>query len=253
MLTTKSVDFIDNLRLYLLTSGKNENDVKEVTEELRDHLIESEKRGMSIDKIIEGTPEAYMDSIKIEMKTDYNSLVKNIPIYFFGVIAYFIMGPAIRSEFELNIVQIIGLPIISVIGLLIYVVLLQKAGKNQYSTNKLFFLGMIASSSVTALFILLLLGSKFLIEPFYKASPIVNLVIIVFCVAVFIMIAILGKTLSAIWIPALLFIPDYFYRFSNLNDEKILIISLASFVLIFIFLMLNLYISDRLSKAKVIR
>ena len=253
MLTTKSMNFIDNLRMYLLTSGKNENEVKEVTEELRDHLIESEKRGKSIDEIIEGTPEAYMDSIKLEMKTDYISLVKNIPIYFLGTIAYFIMGPSIRGEFELNIVQLIGFPIISVISLLIYVVFFQKAGKNQYSSKKLFFIGMIASSSVTALFILLLLGSNFLIEPFYKASPIVTLVIIVICVAVFIMIAIIGNTLSAIWIPALLFVPDYFYRFSNLTDEKILIISFASFVLIFIFLMLNLYISDRLSKAKVIR
>ncbi len=35
MLSTKSVNFIDNLRLYLITSGKNEAEVKEVTEELR--------------------------------------------------------------------------------------------------------------------------------------------------------------------------------------------------------------------------
>lgn len=253
MLTTKSVNFIDNLRMYLLTSGKNENEVKEVTEELRDHLIESEKRGKSIDEIIESTPEAYMDSIKLAMKTDYRSIVKNIPIYFLGIIAYFIMGPAIRGEFELNIVQLIGFPIVSVIGLLIYVFFLQKAGKHQYSSKKLIFIGMIASSSVTALFILLLLGSNFLVEPFYKASPIVTLGIIVICVAVFILLAFWGKTLSAIWIPTLLFIPDYFYRFSNLKDETILIIAAVSFVLIFIFLMLNLLISDRLRKAKIMR
>ncbi|QBP40988.1 HAAS domain-containing protein [Paenisporosarcina antarctica] len=253
MLTTKSENFIDNLRLYLITSGKNENEVKDVTDELRDHLIESEKSGKSIDEIIEGTPEAYMESIKIEMKTDYISLVKNIPIFILGIIAYFIMGPSIRGEFELNIIQLIGFPIISVIGLLIYVVLFQQAGKKQYSLKKLFFIGTIAYSSVTILFIFLLLGSTFLVEPFYKASPIVNLAIITMCGAVFILLSFWGKTLSAIWIPALLFIPDYFYKFSNYKDETILIIGAASFVLIFIFMMLNLLIIDRVRKAKVMR
>ncbi|WP_019415117.1 hypothetical protein [Paenisporosarcina sp. TG20] len=251
MLTTRSINFIDNLRIYLLTSGKNENEVKEVTEELRDHLIESEKHGKSIDEIIEGTPEDCMDSIKLEMKTDYTSIVKNMPIYFLGVMAYFIMGPAIREEFELNMFQVIGFPIISAIGLLIYIFLLQKSSKNQYSSKKFFLLGMIAGASVTALFILLLLGSNFFVEPFYKASPIGTSVIIVICIAIFISLAFWSKTFSAIWVPALLFIPDYFYRFLNVKEETIVMISMASFVLIFIFMMLSLLISHRLSKAKI--
>ena len=250
MLSTKSVNFIDNLRLYLITSGKNEAEVKEVTEELRDHLIESEKRGKSIDEIIDATPEAYMDSIKGEMKTDYASLVRKIPMFFLGVLAYFSMGPAIRGVVELNIIQVISFPIVTAIALLIYVVFLQKAGKNQYSLKKLFVFGMIASFSVTGLFILLMLGSILIVEPFYQASSTVNWVIVAICTSIFIGGAIWSKTWFTIWIPGLLFIPDFLSRFSKLADETILIISGGSFLLTLILLLLTAVISERIKKAK---
>ncbi|MEK3889157.1 DUF1129 family protein [Bacillus sp. FSL K6-3431] len=248
MLTKKSANFIDNLRLYLITSGKNEDEVKELTEELREHLIESEKRGKNMDDIIGGTPAAYMESIKAEMKTDYTGLVKNIPVYFLGVIAYFIMGPAIRGEFELNMIQVIGFPIVAAAALLIYVAFLRQAGKKQYSSKRLFLVGMIASTSVMVLFILLLLGSNLIVKSFFQASATVNWVIVGVCAFVFIAGAIWSKTWFTIWIPLLLFIPDVLFRFSNLGDETILIISGASFFLIFILLILSLLIQEKFKK-----
>lgn len=245
MLSAKSVNFIDNLRLYLITSGKKEEEVKEVTEELKIHLIEAEKQGKNIDDIITDTPEAYMDSIKQEMKTDYTGIVRVLPLYFLGVIAYLIMGPAIRGELALNIIQVIGFPIISIVGLLIYVNLLRGAGKHQYSSKKLFFKGMIASGSVTGLFILILLGSTLLVEPFYQASTMVNWIVVSVCAFVFIAGAIWSKTWFTIWIPGVLFIPDFLFRYSNMKDETILIISAGSFPLIFVIMILSLYLKKK--------
>jgi len=245
MLSNKSERFIENLRLYLMSSGKKEKEINELVDELRNHLIESEKHGKNIEDIIDCTPAEYMASLKGEMKTDYKSLLKNLPIFFLGVIAYFMMGPAIRGEFELNIVQVFGFPIIAVIGLVIYVVFLQRAGKNQYSNKKLFFAGMIASASVMVLFILLIVVSGIFIEPFYKASTLSNWIIVAICSFIFIFGALWAKAWFPIWIPAILFTPDFFSRFSNLNEEMILVIGFVSFILLFILIILSIVVTER--------
>ncbi|MBS4210344.1 DUF1129 family protein [Bacillus sp. FJAT-50079] len=250
MLTKKSETFLENLRLYLMTSGKNETEIKELTGELRDHLIESEKRGKNIEEIIGCTPEQYMATLKKEMKTDYKSIMKYLPIYFFGAIAYMLMGPAIRNEFALNMIQVIGLPIVILLGFIIYVIFLQKAGKRQYSTKRFFLVGMIAYSIVAVLFLLLLMGSALIVEPFYRGGDFANWTVVVICSCIFIATAIWSKVWFPIWIPAVLFIPDLLFRFSNLKDETILWIQAASFVLLFILIILSMYITEKSKKRK---
>ncbi|RST72518.1 hypothetical protein D4T97_015795 [Siminovitchia acidinfaciens] len=245
MLSAKSETFIENLRLYLMTSGKKEKEVNELTEELKLHLIESEKQGKNIEEIIDCSPEHYMNSLKNEMDTDYKSLAKNLPIFFAGVMAYFLMGPALRDEFALNTVQVIGFPIITIIVLTIYVFFLQQAGKKQFSTKNFFLIGVIASASVTGLFILLLLGSGLFVEPFYIGSTTVNWIIVSACSSIFILLAVWSKSWLSIWIPAILFIPDLLFRFSNLTDETILVVSMASFILLFIIMILGLLFKER--------
>jgi uncharacterized membrane-anchored protein len=245
MLSVKSEAFIDNLRMYLMMSGKNEREIKELLEELKDHLIEVEKSGRNIEDIIDLTPEQYMASLKKEMKTDYKHLFKLLPIYFLGVIAYFLMGPAIRGEFALNIIQVVGFPIIAIFGLIIYVSFLQKAGRKQYSNRKFFIGGMIASSIVTFTTVLLLVGSSILVEPFFIGDWITDLIVIVVCCCIFITTAVWSKTWLPIWLPAFLFIPDVVTRFSDWSLERILLLQLASYVLMFVVLFLNLWREER--------
>jgi uncharacterized membrane-anchored protein len=249
MLSVKSEAFIDNLRMYLMMSGKNEREIKELLEELKNHLIEVEKSGRNIEDIIDLTPEQYMASLKKEMKTDYKHLFKLLPIYFLGVIAYFLMGPAIRGEFALNIIQVVGFPIIATFGLIIYVFFLQQAGRKQYSKKKFFLGGIIASSVVTLTTVLLLVGSSILVDPFFIGDWITDLVVIMICCCIFITTAIWSKTWVPIWLPAILFIPDVGTRFSDWSLEKILILQFASYVLMFVVLFLNLWREERRKKA----
>ncbi|WP_404332306.1 HAAS domain-containing protein [Mesobacillus maritimus] len=252
MLSVKSEAFIDNLRMYLMMSGKNEREIKELIEELKDHLVEVEKSGRKIEDIIDLTPEQYMASLKKEMRTDYKHLFKLLPIFFLGVIAYFLMGPAIRGEFALNIIQVIGFPIIAMFGLIIYVSFLQKAGRKQYSNKKFFIGGMIASSIVTVTTVLLLVVSSILVDPFFIGDWITDLIVILICCCIFVTTAVWSKTWFPIWLPAILFIPDVVSRFSDWSVERILIVQLASFVLMFVVLFLNLWREERRKKAKII-
>ena len=44
-LSKESEEFIANLRLYLMTSGGEDSEIKDIAEELRAHLEEAESRG----------------------------------------------------------------------------------------------------------------------------------------------------------------------------------------------------------------
>ncbi|WP_456278969.1 HAAS domain-containing protein [Bacillus sp. AK128] len=247
MLSKKSEEFTDNLRMYLMMSGKNEREIKELVEELQEHLKEAEKSGRSIDDIIDQSPEEYMDSLKREMKTDYKQLIKLLPIYFLGVIAYLLMGPAIRGEFEINIIQVAGFPILAAVGLVVYVYFLQQAGRKQYSNKRFFLGGMIAYSLVSVTAILLLLASNFIVDPFFIGNGTSDVIVILICSCIFITTAIWSKSWVSIWLPAILFIPDAFSRFTSLSDISILYISMGSFLLIFVVIFLTLW---RLEKQK---
>ena len=75
-LSKRSDEFVKNVRLYLLTSGKNEQEIEEVTGELEDHLAELESRGKSVESITAGSPAKYMESLEKEMTNDYASWLK---------------------------------------------------------------------------------------------------------------------------------------------------------------------------------
>ena len=98
VLSRESEEFIANLRMYLMTSGKNDQEINEISEELRDHLKEAESRGKTVDTVTGGSPETYLQMISSEMKTDFFGLVKLAPMFILLLIAYFITGSAIRGD-----------------------------------------------------------------------------------------------------------------------------------------------------------
>ena len=81
VLSKDSQEFIANLRLYLMTSGKKDSEIKEIAEELRAHLEDAESRGKSLDTVTGGSPEAYIKNISNEMTTDFYGLVKIMPMF----------------------------------------------------------------------------------------------------------------------------------------------------------------------------
>lgn len=87
VLSKDSQEFITNLRLYLLTSGKKDSEIKETAEELLAHLEDAESRGKNLDTVTGGSPEAYMKNISNEMTTDFYGLVKLMPMFILLLIA----------------------------------------------------------------------------------------------------------------------------------------------------------------------
>lgn len=245
MLSKGSESFIDDLRQYLFASGKNLQEIDELTEELRVHLTESERAGKGAEEIITGTPQQYMETLRKEMEIDYQSQFQFILFIFIGMLAYIFLGPAILGEFSLNILQAIGFPIVTAIGLIIYISLLRQSGKHQYSTRKLFIYGVMAAGTVIFLYNLIMIGSQFFIAPFYVASNEGNWVIVGLCALVFVVLAIWSRTWFSIWIPAILFIPELLLRFYRISMEIFLTLQIGAFIAIFLIIFLQLLLTKR--------
>lgn len=79
-ISMESRDFLENLRVYLISSGKKEIEINEIIEELEDHLYEAEKNGKKIDDIIGKSPKEYMEQVANEISFDLKGVVKFIPI-----------------------------------------------------------------------------------------------------------------------------------------------------------------------------
>lgn len=80
MLSNKSEEFIIELRMYLMSKGKNDDEIKEVTQELEDHLQQAEAEGKSVEHITGESPREYMKSIGKEMGFDFRQIATLAPM-----------------------------------------------------------------------------------------------------------------------------------------------------------------------------
>lgn len=107
-LSEQSKTFIENLRVYLFSSGKNSDEIEEITEELENHFSEVEKRGKPIEKIIGKSPKEYMEMISNEMVIDYRTWFKYILLIIIGVFSITIIREVLEGALSYSILKIIG-------------------------------------------------------------------------------------------------------------------------------------------------
>ena len=63
MVSKQAEQFLVELRMYLISKGKNDQEINEITEELEVHLMEAEAAGKDVSHIIGDSPKNYMKSI----------------------------------------------------------------------------------------------------------------------------------------------------------------------------------------------
>src|SRR5699024_1102629 len=107
-LSEKSKDFLENLRLYLFSSGKNSGEIKEIVEELEVHLYEAEQNGKSVEKIIGNSPKEYMEMISDEVAIDYKTSIKYICLIIFGSFSFRIFPVLLEGNLSYSVLEIAG-------------------------------------------------------------------------------------------------------------------------------------------------
>ena len=224
-LTVKSEKFIDDLRVYLFSSGKNEQEIKEITEELETHLYEAEQNGKSIDQIVGASPKEYMMSISSEMKTDYRAWAKYIPLIIIGSMSFTIFGDLIQGTLSYSLFKIIGTLVYSILFFGGVMFAYRYVARNQVSRIMEFFI-LLLPIFLSMLFI----GGVLFVDSIYKTpmidfgmigSWVIGLFLLCFIIlfSVWAKTAILPVTLLAIHLPT------YVLSFTSFNVVTQLITS----------------------------
>lgn len=216
--------FIENLHLYLLSSGKKEKEIKEIVEELSDHLQEAEANGKNISDVTGESPKEYMESLAREMQTDLKEWGKLLPYVFISLIAYTLIGKIILGENQISLLVGIGSIIICFFMLGMYIVLFRYIAARNISNKKTIGLVIPFQLLVTGLFfVLMLYGNNF--GPVYMMDTLANQILFFIIPFVYLCWFAWWSKSWVVFVPVLIYLPDLIARPLSISEEMKSIIS----------------------------
>ncbi|RZI02402.1 hypothetical protein EIG99_06335 [Staphylococcus condimenti] len=122
MLSKKSEEFLWRLRTTFMERGKEDSTINEIEDELRDHLMEAEKRGDDIDNITGGSVKSYINKISDEMPLDSTYLKFMVSIIGFLFIIL-LLPDFFQGAFTFTIGKLIQFLIVILAGILFWKVI----------------------------------------------------------------------------------------------------------------------------------
>ncbi|WP_339228591.1 DUF1129 family protein [Oceanobacillus sp. FSL K6-2867] len=222
-LSKKSKQFLENLRVYLFSTGKKEKEIDEIVEELEDHLMQAEQNGKSIEHIIGQSPKYYMELLASEMPIDVKAWMKYIPMILFGAFSFTIVQDLFEGTLAYSLLEIFGFLIISVLFLAsISLAFRYIAGKNLSSRKQFVILYPVALLPL-ALFFGLIFLNKQVTTPLINFGLIGTIIIGIVTVIFIIGISIWSKTWVLPIVLAFVTLPDYLLGFTSLTESTRLI------------------------------
>ncbi|WP_407271161.1 hypothetical protein [Radiobacillus sp. PE A8.2] len=247
MISKQSEQFLIELRMYLISKGKNDEEINQITEELEDHLLEAEAAGKDIKHIIGESPKQYMKSIGKSMDTDFRELAGLIPLLIVLLAAYLGFVPALSGEFAVSAIIIVIAVVAALVCMSIYTLFLYKGLPKLFHKKWAFIVAVsLTNIIVTGLGVLLLLWyQEQNFEATFVATPFQNHIIAAVCVLIFIGAAFYTKTWFTIIIPLIIAIGPITNRFipSEINEDPmyiaITIILIAAITAFVIFIMVR--------------
>ncbi|MFZ7102057.1 MAG: DUF1129 family protein [Peptococcaceae bacterium] len=243
MLSKKSEQFLAELRMYLISRGKNDAEINEIAEELHDHLLQAEKEGKDVAHIIGESSQNYMKTIGRAMKTDFHEMAGLVPMVILLLAAYFSFVPALKGVFSLSEAILLIALTAGILGMIVYGVLLFKVFPKFLNSRWLYILTMGTVFLVTGLGVSILLWyQRQGFKPFFIATPLQNNLIIVLCIIIFIASAVYTKAWISIIIPILMAIGPLGNRFIppeiNRNPVYIILAVVLAVILAVVFIYL---------------
>ncbi len=236
-ISAESQKFLENLRVYLFSSGKNEIEIDEIIGELEDHLCEAEKNGKNIDDIIGKSPKEYMNQVANEMHLDLKGLFKYISIIMIGAFAFILTGEAIRGVLEFSVIDLVGYPLIFFLYLFTTAVVFKYVSSRHLTKTKEWILLGIAGVVPVFLFMIQIYLNNAVNTPTYGFGTIGNMIAIGCAAIIFICIAVWSKSLTIIIIPVLLFLPEVIINLTTLQEQtKAILNATIPFALIGIYI-----------------
>lgn len=245
-LSKKSQEFLENLRVYLFSSGKQWDEIEGIVNELETHLSEAEKDGKSIEKIIGKSPKEYMEMVSNEMVIDYRTWFKYIFLIILGSFSFTIFPDLLEGNLTYSVLEIIGHIVIGAIFIgSVFTGFKYISTTNQFLKQGLVLVG-IAILPIT-LFVGLIYLNRAIDTPVIHFGNTGSLIIGVISALFIIGFSIWAKSWTLITIIVLLTLPDYLLKLTTLQYEAQFIIST---IITFGGIAIYLWIASKLDKSK---
>lgn len=226
-LSKKSRNFLDDLAVYLISSGKSEHEVKEITEELKDHLEEAQRAGKDVDDVVGQSPEAYMRQLGSEMAFDVKGIVKVFSMLIPTVFAYVIIANFIQGEMTFSSVQLIGFPLVAVIFLLTVTQVFRKMSTgSSHGKVKAGLTYVVLGAVPLTLFVSLMVLDLIVETPAVTFETLGQFVLFGLAVLTLVIVSAWTKTWINLMVPILLFVPQYVLSRTDFKLEQQLLLSL---------------------------
>ncbi|MDV7766564.1 HAAS domain-containing protein [Peribacillus sp. CSMR9] len=224
-LSKESQNFLENLRLYLFSSGKKTAEIEDIIEELEVHLLEAERNKKSVEHIVGRSPKEYMEQLSDEMSVDFMGWLKYIVMILIGAFSYWIIAKAINGGIEFSMWEIIGYPFAGILSVFIYMMCFRYMASHKLSKVKqgvlLYGLGIIS----IALFAGLIIFSGIYSTTFIKLDNTGNIIAVILAISIFILISLWSKSWVSIIIPILLYAPEVLLKQTHYQGNVNLILS----------------------------
>ncbi|MFG6147390.1 HAAS domain-containing protein [Halobacillus sp. B23F22_1] len=223
-LSTKSQKFLEDLRVYLFSSGKNSDEIEEITEELEVHLREAEKHGKPIEKVVGTSPKEYMEMISAEMVIAYRTWFKYICLIILGSFSITIFPDLMEGSLSYSVLELVGHLIIAALFIAAVFTGFKYLAASHASFNKqVFLLGGIALLPIV-LFVGLIYFNRVIDTPIIYFGQPGSLVIGIIATLVILGVSIWAQSWILVFIVALITLPDYFLSLTSLHQETQFII-----------------------------
>lgn len=214
MLSKEAEQFILELRMYLMSKGKNEQEIEEVILELEDHLLQAEAEGRNIKDITGDSPREYMKSISREMSFDKREFLTLAPMTVLLISAFLVFTPALREDFSLSKISVWGIIIVTILSIFLYGFLIVRVLPKFFNSKWFYVIALATFLVVTGFFVIVEWLDN---DPFFVATPLQNKLLVIGCIVIFVAWAIYAKTWMTIIVPFFLswgpmaerFIPDH--------------------------------------------
>ncbi|WP_060671664.1 HAAS domain-containing protein [Rossellomorea vietnamensis] len=224
-LSKESEDFLGNLRIYLISSGKNEQEVDEIVGELEDHLVETEKRGKSVAEVTGLTPRQYMNQISAEMPIDYRSIFKYIVMVLMGAFSFIVLGDALSGDLTYSLFVLIGYPLVMIGFLFCTAAIFKYVSSHPVSKAREWALFSILGGIPILFFTGLLFLGQTVEAPTILIGGIGRICALILAIAVIIGVSIWSKTWIMIILAILLNGPELLIQQSSFSEETKLILT----------------------------
>ena len=234
-------EFILNLNMYLISTGKSESEIKEFIDEAEQHLILGEQDGKTVKDIFGNSPEEYAKSVANELSFSKKDLMETVLMFIIGFGTWIFLSYIKNGIVTMSVMEVISIPLVYLLTMILLVILARKfAFKDKKFSIGIFVLFCV---NMCALVIIELVGQNM------EESIVINKLLVSIIIGVLFLLSLIVSKKIDVWylmLPFLFYIPSIIESFTNMSFGENILVTIIPLILC---VALSIFESKRIIKS----